>query len=114
MAQRVKPPVNMVHQDAIHCETVKKELKSAVIYQDFTINPHSLKKNSTYELFKISCVQYYKNAISIQRKEISSTVKTESLKITLSFKHSFNAKNKLRVSHGPAVCNCNGFNKAIP
>ena len=53
MAQRVKPPVNMVHQDAIHCETVKKELKSAVIYQDFTINPHSLKKNSTYDLFKI-------------------------------------------------------------
>ena len=46
MAQKVKPPVNMVHQDAIHCETVKKELKSAVIYQDFTINPHSLRKNS--------------------------------------------------------------------
>ena len=41
----------MVHQDAIHCETVKKELKSAVIYQDFTINPHSLKKNSTYDIF---------------------------------------------------------------
>ena len=70
MAQRVKPPVNMVHLDAIHCETVKKELKSAVIYQDFTVNPHSL-KNSTYDLFKISCVQHYKNAIPIQRKEMS-------------------------------------------
>ncbi len=41
-----REPPNAVHQDAIHCETVKKELKSAVIYQHFTINPHTLKKNS--------------------------------------------------------------------
>ena len=48
-----REPPNAVHQDAIHCETVKKELKSAVIYQHFTINPHTLKKNSKFILIFI-------------------------------------------------------------
>ena len=59
MAQRVKPPVNAVHQDAIHCETVKKELKSAVIYQDFTINPHSLKRNSKYIILHFTVILFF-------------------------------------------------------
>jgi hypothetical protein len=35
-----KEPVNIVHQNAIFCETVHKEQKHQKLYTNFSINPY--------------------------------------------------------------------------
>lgn len=34
-----KEPVDIVHQNAIHVETIKKELRTQKLYTEFNINP---------------------------------------------------------------------------
>ncbi|CAH1775662.1 unnamed protein product [Owenia fusiformis] len=38
-AQKVKDPVNFVHQNAILCETIGKENKTQILYKNYSVNP---------------------------------------------------------------------------
>eukprot|EP00730_Choanoeca_flexa_P000837 TRINITY_DN10357_c0_g1_i1.p1 TRINITY_DN10357_c0_g1~~TRINITY_DN10357_c0_g1_i1.p1 ORF type:complete len:128 (+),score=5.12 TRINITY_DN10357_c0_g1_i1:127-510(+) len=35
-----REPVNLVHQEAIHAETVKKETRNQRMFTEYTVNPH--------------------------------------------------------------------------
>ncbi len=70
--QRSKAPVNMVHRHAVQSETVKKELKSAILYENFTINPHSLKKNSKSSSW--NCGVCDENLRNLKTKRLSMCV----------------------------------------
>lgn len=39
-----KDPVNIVHQNAIHCETIRKEQRTQVLYTDYSVNPYKKRK----------------------------------------------------------------------
>ena len=41
-----KMPKNIVHEQAILVETIKKELKEQKLYENFSINPFNKRKNS--------------------------------------------------------------------
>jgi len=39
-----KDPVNIVHQNAIHCETIRKEQRTQKLYTDYSVNPYKKRK----------------------------------------------------------------------
>ena len=44
--QTQKEPKNLVHQNAILCETVEKELRNQKLYVKYSMNPHKKCKSS--------------------------------------------------------------------
>ena len=53
--QTQKEPKNLVHQNAILCETVGKELRNQKLYVRYTMNPHK-KCKSTIGWFTTLCL----------------------------------------------------------
>ena len=41
-----KEPINIVHQNAILCETIKKENKTQKLYTNYSINPFKKSKST--------------------------------------------------------------------
>ena len=39
-----KDPVNIVHQNAIHRETIRKEQRTQMLYTDYSVNPYKKRK----------------------------------------------------------------------
>ena len=49
-SKKEKPDVNFVHQNAILCETIKKEQQNQKLYTNYSVNPFTKSKyySSTY------------------------------------------------------------------
>ena len=45
--QKEKDPVNIVHQNAIFCETILKEQRHQKLYTSYGVNPYKKSKHST-------------------------------------------------------------------
>lgn len=45
--QKEKEPVNIVHQNAIFCETILKEQRHQKLYTSYGVNPYKKSKQST-------------------------------------------------------------------
>ena len=45
--QKEKEPVNIVHQNAIFCETILKEQRHQKLYTSYGVNPYKKSKRST-------------------------------------------------------------------
>ena len=45
--QKEKDPVNIVHQNAIFCETILKEQRHQKLYTSYGVNPYKKSKQST-------------------------------------------------------------------
>lgn len=45
---REKEPVNIVHQNDILCETIRKEVRNQKLYTNYSVNPY--KKSKCFEL----------------------------------------------------------------
>ena len=43
--QQEKEPVNIIHQNAIFCETIMKEQRHQKLYTSFGFNPYKKRKN---------------------------------------------------------------------
>ena len=43
--QKEKEPINIVHQNAILCETISKEMRNQKLYTDYSINPYKKSKS---------------------------------------------------------------------
>ena len=43
--QKEKEPVNIVHQNAIFCETIRKEERNQKLYTSYGVNPYKKSKN---------------------------------------------------------------------
>ena len=62
MAGKEPVPLNFVHQNAILCETIKKEQKHQKLHKDYRVNPF---KKSKFIRFVSVCILYIKSRAKI-------------------------------------------------